>query len=509
MWIREVDFPEVLIGAHRAEKLVIFVGAGASRDAPSGLPDFRTLTADIAAEAQAEVTADELEKPDVLLGRLDDQGVDVRLRVAARIGVPLSRPNRLHRTIVDLAAARPPIRLVTTNYDLHLSSVLEDVDIEVNEYIGPALPMGDDFRGLVYLHGNLRQEARHLVVRDRDFGRAYLRDAWATRFLERMFATFAVLFIGYSHSDVVMQYLARALGPGAPRYVLTSDPSAANWRRLGILPIGYEVVDGSHVALVDAVEGWASWMSMGLLEHRQRVSELVSAPPSQVPEEASYLEMLIGDGEKVGLFAELARGEEWLLWASARPEFRQIFDPTGALRDTSQALSYWFAEHFVMVEELTGAALKVVRDAGGRLGPLVWSAIGHQLHRFDGPRPEWLETWVVSLIQSDSDNREPWLDYALVASRWPEHRATALLLFDHLTEPLATHEQSFGLGGDARFDVRLRGDNGWLRKAWQDLFLPNVAQAAPEVSAIVERHLRRAHQLLVATGFAGLGGRAT
>ena len=61
MWIREVDFPAALIDAHRAGELVIFVGAGASRDAPSNLPDFRRLTSDIAAEAQAPVTEDNLE----------------------------------------------------------------------------------------------------------------------------------------------------------------------------------------------------------------------------------------------------------------------------------------------------------------------------------------------------------------------------------------------------------------------------------------------------------------
>ena len=55
-------------------------------------------------------------------------------------------------------------------------------------------------------------ESRHLIVTDKDFGRAYLRDAWAARFLERMFASFTVLFIGYSHDDVVMRYLARASG---------------------------------------------------------------------------------------------------------------------------------------------------------------------------------------------------------------------------------------------------------------------------------------------------------
>lgn len=377
MWIRDVNFPEMLIEAHRAGKLVVFVGAGASRDAPSDLPDFRSLTADIAAEAQVEVTDRDLEQPDALLGRLSDQDVDVHRRVAARIGVSSSKPNRLHEAIIDLGVARPPMRLVTTNYDPHLSSVIVARGIQVTEYVGPALPVGDHFTGLVYLHGDLRQETRQLVVTDADFGRAYLRDAWATRFLERMFATFTVLFIGYSHGDLVMQYMARALGPGAPRYALTSNPGGPDWRRLGIHPVGYEVVDGSHSALVEALEGWSSWMSMGLLEHRQRVTELVSVPPSQVPEEASYLEMLICDTEKVRFFAESARGEEWLMWAATQPEFRRLFDPAAAPTEISHILAYWFAEHFVMVEELTGAALTVVRDTGGRLGSMVWSAIGH------------------------------------------------------------------------------------------------------------------------------------
>jgi len=54
-----------------------------------------------------------------------------------------------------------------------------------------------------------------LIVTDEDFGRAYLNDAWAARFLDRMFATFPVLFVGYSHSDTIMKYMARGLGEGA------------------------------------------------------------------------------------------------------------------------------------------------------------------------------------------------------------------------------------------------------------------------------------------------------
>ena len=267
---------------------MIFVGAGASRDAPANLPDFRQLTSDIAAEAQAPVTEDDLNQPDVFLGTLHDRQVDVHQRVAAHIGVSTSEPNRLHHGLVNLAMAGQPVRIVTTNYDSHLSTVLSKHGIQLEEYRAPALPMGDDFTGIVYLHGSLRQEPKWLVVTDGDFGRAYLRDAWAARFLERMFARYTVLFVGYSHGDVVMRYLERSLGPRAcDRYLLTPAPEEPHWKALGVHSIGYPIVDGSHAALVDAIERWGSDASMGLLDHQQRIAQLVSAPPSQVPEEAS------------------------------------------------------------------------------------------------------------------------------------------------------------------------------------------------------------------------------
>jgi len=506
MWIRDVDIPRALVEAHQNGKLVIFVGAGASRGSPSDLPDFRQLTRDIAAEAQVAVTDDQLDEPDIFLGDLEDQyDVDVHVRVAARIDVAASQPNQLHQAIAALAAAGPRLRIVTTNYDLHLSEALGAQGDSVPKYMGPALPMGDDFTGLVYLHGCLRQGPRALIVTDADFGQAYLRDAWAARFLERMFATYAVLFIGYSHKDVVMQYLGRALRAESARFVLTSEPDAAHWRRLRIESVGYPLVGGSHDALVDAVDGWASLASMGLLDHRQRIALVLSASPSQIPEETSYLEAVIAEPDKVGFFTEYARGPDWLSWAAGQPEFRRLFDPSAAVTGCTLPLASWFAEHYVMAEDLTDVALSVVREAGALLGPQLWSAIGQCLHARGAPRPTWLGPWLVLLIQNDPELRTNWLDYALVASRWPEDRAAALLLFDHLTEPHVVPHPTFGLNGRTYFDVRLIGDAHWLRRAWETRFAPNLTDAAPDVLVIVDRHLRRAHQLLTTAGTAHPG----
>src|SRR5277367_330280 len=219
VWIRGVDFPQSLIDAHKAGTLVLFVGAGASMGPPSYLPNFEQLVERVRDEsALTSVIGDVKGGPlDEILGRMqDDHGVPVHECVARHIRRPGSLPNSTHAAIAKLASVTRG-RIVTTNFDEHLTTSL---DPSLTKYFAPALPMGDQFEGLVYLHGCLCQQADNLILTDRDFGRAYLTDAWAARFLERMFGSYAALFIGYSHNDVIMKYLARGLGRSKDRFIL-------------------------------------------------------------------------------------------------------------------------------------------------------------------------------------------------------------------------------------------------------------------------------------------------
>jgi hypothetical protein len=500
MWIGDVDIPEGLIEAARAGSLVVFVGAGASRDAPADLPDFRELTRSIASEAAWTFNEAELDQPDLLLGRIDDGDVDVHLRVRAHIDRPESGPNALHEAIVALVSAMPVPRIVTTNYDNHLTQVAQARGLALAEYMAPALPMGDDFEGLVYLHGSLRQDARHLIVTDADFGRAYLRDAWAARFLERMFSSFTVLFVGYSHRDIVMRYLARSLGTRSTRYALTSEPGASDWRQLSILPIAYEVRDSSHAALTEGLAKWARRMSMGLLDHQQQIARLTASPPSSIPEEESYLRSVLGDEHLVGLFGQLAPGEAWMSWASRQPESRTLFDPKAPPTEISSALAFWFADRCLSEESLSNAGLRLVSEAGGRLSAALWSALGQRLHAGPSQRAAWLRPWIPVLIENALPNGQDWLEFALAKSTLPEDRDAALLLFDYLTEPHLVPKPSFGLGAAPRFDVEIRGDDYWLREAWTKLLQPNLASIVDDVLASTETHLRKAHSLLAAAG---------
>jgi NAD-dependent SIR2 family protein deacetylase len=122
MWIGDIDVPQPVLDAAEAGKLVIFVGAGASRSHPSSLPDFAELVRDIGALVGREPTDEEVRHPDVFLGRLQDHGNDVHQLVASAIDLAGSKPNPLHLAIAGLAAAYPTPKIVTTNYDRHLTS---------------------------------------------------------------------------------------------------------------------------------------------------------------------------------------------------------------------------------------------------------------------------------------------------------------------------------------------------------------------------------------------------
>lgn len=496
MWIRTVDFPSELIEAHRAGQLVIFVGAGASMDAPASLPSFNSLIERIGGEAESEPGEADWDRPDVFLGRLVDMDFDVHGRINAHVDLPDSEPNSLHLALARLAVSGPPPRVVTTNYDRHLSTALTNIGASYDEYVGPALPVGDDFTGVVYLHGKLGGPPERLIATDKDFGRAYLRDAWAARFLERMFAEFTVLFVGYSLNDLIVSYLTRSLGRGKRRFVLTCEPDKDQWKALGVLPIKYELDGESHVALGDAVEGWASLASAKFLDHRQRVEQLLSVPPTLIPEDESYLEATLAEPNRVVLFTEFARGQEWLAWAARRPQFERLFDPHNSDSEITWSLAQWFVEHYAASEEHSRHALDMVRERRSRLGPHVCEAIGRELHRHGTTRPSWMRPWLALLVSHAPETGVHWLELALESSSWDGDRSTALLLFDHLTEPrLASHE-TFGFTEASLFEVRLRGSIHALDEAWQQIFRPNLDDGARELLAIADRHFLLAHNLL-------------
>lgn len=497
MHMSGVDFPTALVEAHESGELVIFVGAGASIPWPSSLPSFKKLVEAIRDESNLQDQIGDLtDQPlDEVLGRINDEfGVDVHERIRAHLSKPGTRPSPVHKAIADLASAST-IRIVTTNYDHHLSTLFDQRRRERAEYFAPALPVGDDFDGVVYIHGRLDQEPRRLVATDDDFGKAYLTDAWAARFLDRMFAARPVLFVGYSHQDTIMKYLARGLGGRSEkRYAISDDADSTLWRQLGITPI-----QSSHADIAPALSDWAARASGGLLGHRARVRALVEGQdPTPVPETMSYLESIVGNEHTVRFFTEHARGKLWLQWAAARPEFATLFYPSPSVSpNVTFELARWFAENYINDDELSDAALLIVAEASTALSRDLLFEICRRLAREEWPLPERLRRWLLIVTGNPANNHTTaFLSSMLRQSSLAEDADTALFIFDYLSEPLVRpSRQIFG----ATFETTSRESDATLEDLWKQVFRPALGDHVIRLLDIADRHLRRSDlQLAIA-----------
>ena len=279
MKISGVDFPLELLKFLEDGELVVFAGAGVSMGPPAYFPNFSAL-ADEVAEGTGEARGRD-EPEDQFLGRLKDKGVLVQKKAAqalSRNTVESPTPTRLHFAILRLFTKPGTLRVVTTNFDLLFERAARGVlESCPPSFSAPAIPLGTQFEGIVHLHGDVNRP-ENMVLTDADFGRAYLAVRWAPQFLTALFNTFPVLFIGYSHNDVVMKYLARALtASGKKRYVLAAsdedEHTRSHWELLGIQRIEYpNSPNDHHQRLSDAVSGLANLARRNSIEWKRRIS---------------------------------------------------------------------------------------------------------------------------------------------------------------------------------------------------------------------------------------------
>lgn len=495
MLLGGVRIPAEVITAWEDRRLVLFTGAGISMSPPSDLPSFAGLAAQVANILQSPLdpTAEEWKTQlDTFIDVLNEgEGVDVHRLVRGIVTRGGSKPNANHEALARIAT-KYSTRVVTTNYDLHLeTALLEHHTGPLDVFRAPAMPLGNDFEGLVYLHGSAEDDPRRLVVTDRDFSSAYFHSAWAARFLERMFREYVVLFVGYSHSDVVMRYLSLGLGPESRRYVLTDVPRNAIWRRLHVTPLEYP--PERHDVLTRCLVEWSKFGGMGLLDHRQRIRELVSTASEPAPDEESYLEDSLGREDRVRFFCEFATDEYWLEWAAQREPFKKLFERSTRPDPVTNELAGWFARCFALVddaplqpnEQRSLMAWRVFAEAGGVLSAPVWNALGGGLG-VKTARPAHVMRWLWVLVEQEQVGcHGDFLDYALEWTDLWDDPELFLMLLAHLMTPHLVPERGWG---SARVGVKTRGQLHWMDEAWMKL-VPDISALAPTLLPLAETAL--------------------
>ncbi len=500
MNIGGVNFSESLISAQQQDSLVIFAGAGVSMGPPSNYPSFQGLVGEIAKWAGKKRPEDDpLEH---FLGRLE---INVHEKVAYLLSSPDSKPKSLHRNLLKLFGGPDHVRVVTTNFDSHFETAAQEVFGRQPEiFSAPALPIGDDFTGIVYLHGSVCADPRRLVLTDKDFGRGYITKGWATRFLLDMFSKYTVLFVGYSHNDTVMHYLSRGLPPDStkPRFALVrSDEGLDNWRYRGIEPLPYTYkTHGDYSQLDRAVSGWVEWVSRGALDTEQRIKTLVSGPPPLDEESIDFMVWAISNPVAVRFFTRHAKRLDWLLWASERKFIEPLFSQSN-LTDGGKELAQWIAEDFA-VQHVDDVML-IIEDARKAINPWFAYMITRRL-AINNPPPEGvvISMWVPILLQNPIIGDKFELVEILNRSIAKNAFSAAVQVFEYLTRPHLNLKK--GLSPDIDESEKVRrvdsdliffGEYHLLVRTWLDKIKPALGSFAIHLWPALIQNLNHAFHL--------------
>ena len=327
--------PSHLLTQRNEGNVIFFCGAGISRRA--GLPDFAGLTQKVVDKLRPEKkTLDAIGRGDsadrifrLLIREFGQSEIDREIYAALK--ATRKADLSCHQTILDLSRGvdgQP--QLVTTNFDL----LFEAVDKRISRVVPPALPdlsLQQSIDGVVYLHGRLRKPevgvASGYVISSADFGRAYLSEGWATRFVKSLREQYTIVLLGYRAEDPPMRYLLEGLNSAdgvsynSPIYAFTQGDEGdaeEEWQDRGVTPICYRRSD-DHAGLWDTLSAWAEAVRNpdGWADH---VIEIAKRRPIDVnPHERGQVVELVSSKQGAKLFADArpAPSAEWMC----------VFDP--------------------------------------------------------------------------------------------------------------------------------------------------------------------------------------
>jgi hypothetical protein len=293
------EIPNELIRQVNDGDVVFLCGAGVSRGV--GLPSFQQLTDDVytrLGETQANEAAERIAygrtEYDRVLRSLEKRtllpGTDSRVRMAVSEiltppdGADFSRHLSLLRLSRD-RAGRP--RLLTTNFDTLFERAALVSDKTIVSHAGKSIPRpgGPRDYGVLHLHGRLADdtlnlEETDLILTSADFGDAYLRDGWASQYVEDRMRLNTLVLVGYAAEDAALRLLLETLDADRDRFrdlkdiyaiEKRSDDSASLWKAKGIKPLEFP----DHDVIYDTLAEWAKYMMDPAEYSRKRVEEIL------------------------------------------------------------------------------------------------------------------------------------------------------------------------------------------------------------------------------------------
>jgi hypothetical protein len=362
--------PDELIALQEKGDVVYICGAGVSKTI--GLPTFRELVEHIYQELR-ETWDPHLAEREVMRegGELAGQYDRVLRSLERRLGASdLSRNQRMRERIRAVIRTRLAVpddanfwnhlallelsrneegrtRLLTTNFDTVFERAWRTTHQgSIGSHAGAAMPQPKvaGFEGVLHLHGRLADTGidpalseTNLVLTSPEFGDAYLRSGWASRYVYDLVRACTVVLVGYEADDPPMRYLLEVLEADRERYpdlhkvyafvpyaVGQEDLRLALWEAKGVEPIPYRTQDHDHSLLYRALREWRRYAQDPTAWRRGRLREILSQEPDAIEDPIMQeCVALLRHGDASQILGELSPAAEWLSVLVEKGVFRK------------------------------------------------------------------------------------------------------------------------------------------------------------------------------------------
>lgn len=472
MFIDGINFPNEIIEAIRKNNFVVFAGAGASVDAPTSLPDFVDLAKKIA-EGTGEILKED-DTCEAFLGYLKSKSIDVNKQAAELLSGTCLKHNQTHEAIIDLFADPSKIKIITTNYDQMFEQVLESRGLSVSAYNAPALPLGNDVDGIIHVHGNINNP-KYMVLTDEDFGKAYLTEGYAARFLIKLFQSYTILFIGYSYRDTILRYLTRAMDrlPEKTRFILT-DEEQSDWKLLGLTPIYFP--SKNYGKMREGLIKLGQRAKRGLLDWDNMIKEFKSEPPRDIALDTE-IDYCLDSVERSRVLANNIHGKEWILALNEKGVFDNLFMPEAVLSEKDQIWMQWIVDECLGKENETFKILYL--NNGNKIHFQFASLILRKLELGNDSIPDVV--YKEYIIVLDSYITDSWTILRLIEilSKRGMYSLCYKLFVKYFEVQFVFKNNAFGSKDGIAYKHRFRGEQCQIEESWKrckEQFLNSYAE---------------------------------
>ena len=333
----------------------------------------------------------------------------VATTVSDLLAVPDDPELDQHRTILRLSRdLNNRVSVVTTNFDTLLERAevknFTNEDIANISFAGQSIPAPGSlaFSGIIHIHGRLADktiglESTPLVLSSADYGDAYMRSGWVSRFLFDLARCKTIVLVGYSASDAPVRYFLNVLEADRMRfpdlkpvyafdaYVRDPEEASTAWGTLAVTPLPYRKASPhNHSPL---------WHDLA------KLAEVVDRPRFWRKEQAvNILNRTVADADiKVRKKLQWLFGGDHDLWSVAiktisDPKWFDVFEEEHlwSRKEATFVIAGWIARNFE-----DRARLECASEWQRRLGSSFTAAVERLLLSHNNVDRTWLRMWLL------------------------------------------------------------------------------------------------------------------